>query len=109
MGIPDKTKLEACKAVADLGKYVTVFTDDPGTDGDHEGDDVERAETDWSDDDDKVVGDEVNVKVGEGTYKHAGVYSKEDGGDFIGSAEFEDDDVKVSGSGGSIDVTIEWT
>jgi hypothetical protein len=108
MAIPDSTKLAACQAAADKGDWVSVFTGASGTDGSNEGTGVTRAQTTWQDKTDHVQGTEVNVKCDAATYKEAGAFSAKTSGNFAGGGEFSNGDVVVSGTGGSVDVTLSW-
>ncbi|AID58844.1 minor tail protein [Mycobacterium phage Gaia] len=108
MAIPNATHKAASDAIAALGDYISVHTGAAGTTGTNEatGGGYARQQTVWTSGATGInTGDEVTIPVAAGTYVEAGIYSAVSGGTFVGSAEFDDGDVEVSGSGASIDVT----
>lgn len=109
MAFSTDAKNAAVDAVAERGKYISLHSDDPGTDGSHEID-VDREKTDWPDaSDGKSTGDQVKFKDAPAEhYKYFGVWSEDEDGDFIHGNKLNPS-VKLDDQG-EIDVTpsIRW-
>lgn len=108
MGIPNNTHQVASNAIAALGAYISLHTDDASTTGANEatGGGYARVQTTWTPGSTGTnTGSVVNISCAAGTYKQGGIWSAGTSGTFVGSAAFGGGDVVVSGTGASISVT----
>ena len=90
-GMTPATKEQAALTVTGLGNWVSLHTTDPGDTGANEATGgspaYARIQTTWTGgaSDGSVVGSDVVIDVPSGTYTHAGIWSAQTGGTFIGS------------------------
>lgn len=111
MSVPNATKLAACQAASNIGKYVSVHTAAAGTTGSSEatGGGYARQLGTATNGAASVTIGPVSVPVAAGTYVEAGAFSAASSGTFAGSGAFSGGNVVVSGTGAKIDVTLTWS